>query len=225
VLTLTRPNSPSGARGRSGWSLLELVIAIVLATMLFGAAAVTILRADKAFEETESGAETERLCERALERIAREFMDADRSSLALTPAAPLQATSVSYRRAQGWAGGALVLGATRRIRFQLDPAETVNGIDDDGDGSIDEGVVVLDLDVAGGGTSVSLVSGVRALNAGELANGADDNGDGRIDEPGFFAEYDAATATLLLRLTIERRGLEGRLVSRSAQLSVRVRNG
>lgn len=212
-------------RARAGLTLLELAIAAVIVAMMFGAVAITVLRADGAYREAELGAEVERDSERALERVAREFMDAARTSVTLTPAAPLQGTSISYRRATGWGGGALQLSPTRRIRFELDAAELADGLDNDGDGLADEGRVVLATDVVGGGTQAVLVTGVAALTQGELDNGADDNGDGRIDEPGFFADFDAATSTLFLSLTLATRADDGRVVTRAARLSVRIRNG
>lgn len=210
---------------RRGLTLLELSIAVVISAMLFGAAAVTILRADSAYREAEAGAEAERACEQALERVAREFMNAERTSLALTPAAPLPGASIAFRRAQGWAGGVLQLGPQRRIRFERDAAEFADGIDNDGDALADEGALILTPDTGAAGGDVVLVNAVAALGAGELANGADDDGDGLVDEPGFFALFDAASGTLTLNLTVERRGPRGRVLVRSAQISVRVRNG
>jgi len=221
VRTLKR----AARRARAGLTLLELAIAAVIVAMMFGAVAITVLRADGAYREAELGAEVERDSERALERVAREFMDAARTSVALTPAAPLQSTSVSYRRATGWGGGALQLSPTRRVRFELDPGEIADRLDNDGDGLVDEGRVVLATDVAGAGTQAVLVTDVAALTQGEVENGADDNGDGRIDEPGFFAEFDAATSTLFLSLTLATRADDGRVVTRAARLSVRIRNG
>lgn len=212
-------------RSRRGLSLLELAIAVVISAMLFGAAAITVLRADSAYREAEAGAETERSCEQALERIGREFMNAERTSLALTPGGLLPATTIGYRRAQGWAAGVLQLGPERRIRFERDATEFADGLDNDRDGLVDEGVLILTPDAAAVGADVVLVTGVARLSAGELPNGIDDDGDGLVDEPGFFAQFDAATGTLTLNLTLERRGPRGRIVVRSGQLSVRIRNG
>lgn len=205
--------------------MLELVISVVIATVLLGSVGVTVMRADRAFRATQSSAETERVCERVLERIAREFLDADRNSITLTPAAPLLGTSVSFRRAQGWNAGAMELSPQRRVRFELDPAELNDGLDNDADGSIDEGRITIEMDTSVAGGALILVDGVREFSADELANGLDDNGDLRVDEPGFFATYDAVSSTLFLRLTLERRDSDGVLVARTAQLSVRLRNG
>ncbi len=212
------------SRTRRGLSLLELAIAVVISATLFGAAAITVLRADAAYREAEVGAEAERLCEQTLERLAREFMNAERASLALTPAAPLPSTLISFRRAEGLAGGLVQLGDQRRVRFQRDAAELGDGADNDGDGLVDEGALVLTIDVAAG-TDVVLVNGVARMDAGEVANGLDDDGDGLVDEPGFFAQFDAATGTLTFNLTLERRAPRNRRAVRSGQIAVRVRNG
>lgn len=217
---------PRHHRQRAGLTLLETLIAVLVATALIGAVGLTLQRADRAFQESQAGAETERLCERALERLAREFVDADRNSITLLPAAPLPATTLQLRRTQGWSAGSLVLGGPRRLRFELDPAETDDGLDNDGDGHVDEGRVVLTTELGTAAeNTLTLVENVRALAAGETADGADENGDGRVDEPGFFGEFDAASSTLRLRLTLERRAPDGGPVVRSAQISVRIRNG
>lgn len=211
-------------RERRGLSLLELAIAVVISAILFGAAAITVLRADAAFRETEVGAEAQRLCEQTLERVARELMNADRSSLAFAPAPPQPSVGVSYRRAEGWAGGVLQLGPQRRVRFVRDAGEFVDGLDNDGDGLVDEGALILTTDVAAG-DDVVLVNGVAEMGAGELANGADDDGDGLVDEPGFFMLWDAASATLTIELTLERLAPRQRRSVRSGQIAVRIRNG
>ncbi len=218
TLRLRRPTA------RRGLTLLELAIAVVISAILFGATAITVLRADAAYREAEVGAEAQRLCEQTLDRVARELMNADRSSLVFAPAAPLPATSVSYRRAEGWAGGVLQLGPQRRVRFVRDAGELADGLDNDGDGLVDEGALVLSTDVAAG-VEVVLVNGVSALGAGELANGGDDDGDGLIDEPGFVVLWDAATGTLTIELTLERLAPGRRSIVRSGQIAVRIRNG
>jgi hypothetical protein len=136
----------------------------------------------------------------------------------------LPSTSLSFRAAEGWAGGALQLGPQRRLRFERDAAEFADGLDNDGDGLVDEGALIFTTDVAAG-AEVALVSGVAEMAEGELANGADDDGDGLVDEPGFFVQWDAASGTLTLELTLERLAPRRRRVLRSSQSAVRIRNG
>lgn len=52
------------------------------------------------------------------------------------------------------------LGSLRTLQFELDPAETRNGNDDDGDGLVDEGKIVM---VDDAGRRMGVAAGVEAL--------------------------------------------------------------
>jgi hypothetical protein len=96
-------------------------------------------------------------------------------------------------------------------------------VDNDGDGAVDEGMVVLLLD-AGLPTQETLVlaRGVARYLDGEEANGVDDNGNGYVDEKGFLIEVHEQA--LRLHLTLVRTGREGQLIERTARAVVAMRN-
>ena len=56
-------------------------------------------------------------------------------------------TSVEYQRPEGlnYSSGSARYGPTRALRFELDSGEALDGDDDDGDGLVDEGDIVLYL--------------------------------------------------------------------------------
>lgn len=208
---------------RSGASLVEIVIAFCVMTMLLGAVGNTVLSGNNAYKQGVSSAVLEGQTRRLLERIASEFADADRSSLNPNPLTPFCTSTISYARCQGWAGGAMVLGPTRRIQLVLEQGELDNGIDDNGNGLIDERRVQLVPDTATPGVAIELGGFVRARAAGELPNGVDDNGNGLVDEPGLWFLNDG-TGTLTISLTLERLDPWGRLLTRTLQTAVRIRN-
>jgi hypothetical protein len=110
-----------------------------------------------------------------------------------------------------------------RIGFQLRPGEIDNGVDDDGDGIVDDGRVVWTQDVGlASQTSTSWAEGVTEYFAGEIQNNLDDNGNGLIDERGLCFTVDASS--VVVRLTLQARSVNGILVTKSVQKRVFFRN-
>ena len=140
------------------------------------------------------------------------------------PAVPAAGTSVvTFQQVTGFAGGAAVLGNQHTLAFQLETGEVADGLDNNGNGSIDEGQVVWTQNVGQPDQqSVTLCHGVSALLQGEVANLADDNGNGLIDEPGLVFSLDGNV--LVIQLSLEALDPDGRLVVKSARTAVRIRN-
>lgn len=98
-----------------------------------------------------------------------------------------------------------------------------NGLDDNGNGLIDERRVLLVPDTATPAELVSLGSQVRELAEGELPNGLDDNGNGIADEAGLWFRHDGS-GTLTVSLSLERLDGRGGSIVRTLTTSVRMRN-
>jgi hypothetical protein len=110
-----------------------------------------------------------------------------------------------------------------QILSELDEGELDDGADNDGDGLVDEGRVVLIEDQGGAAERrVVLTNGVAELQDGEEANNADDNGNGLVDETGL--SFSATGETVFVRLTCQRRTDDGRLLVQAAETAVRLRN-
>lgn len=124
----------------------------------------------------------------------------------------------------GWEGETTITTAPRTLRFEIDPTEANNGADDDGDGLIDEGILVLIEDV---GLPTEhrrvLARGLAEYAEGEVFNGVDDNGDGLVDESGFAIER--MGAALEVTVTLEQRppGRE-ETIQRTLRSSILLRN-
>ncbi len=208
---------------RSGGTVIEVLVAVSVLALLMGAVGSTMLHGGDAYKQGLANAVLEGQARRLLDRIVAEFPDVDRSTLTPNPVAPFWASTVSYARCQGWAGGAMVVGPTRSIRLALEAGELDNGIDDNGNGLIDERSVLLVPDTATPAETVGLGSYVRELAQGEVQNGVDDNANGLIDEAGLFFLNDG-NGTLTISLTLERPDAWGRPVTRTVRTAVRMRN-
>ena len=210
---------------RQGFTLIEIAIVAVVTATLFGAVALTMVRANGAYQQDMTTSTVNTHAQRLLERIASEFLDASRTSLVINSAAPNNQVWIDFARPIGFNGAALTLGPRRRIVLRQSTSDGDNGLDDNSNGLVDECTIALVPDVLGDPTTeFELGANVREYLEGELPNGLDDNGNGLIDERGLSATYDAIAATLTLRVTIERVGPGGVRLARTAQTSIRLRN-
>lgn len=206
-------------------TLLEMVIAAAIFATLLSAVGLTVTRGTGLYRSSLTAKELDAMAARSLERIVDELIAADRSTLALNPPAPFGAFSVNYARAAGMVGGVLVVGDTRRIRARIDDTELDNGVDDDGDGMVDEMRLELSLDTVGApAQAIGIGNFVREFLEGEVFNGADDNGNGIVDERGLCITYNALSTIATVRLSLERPDADGRPVVRTVEAAVQVRN-
>ena len=103
----------------------------------------------------------------------------------------------------GYEAGAPILGAPTRFTLELSPSEIDNGLDDDGNGLIDERLLVRITNPGDPDEQRSVLArGVRALLEGEVDNGLDDNGNGLADEAGFALDMDGGVLSVRLSLEI-----------------------
>lgn len=208
---------------RAGFTLIELSIASLVLIVVLGAMVTALTSGTAVYQEGSDVATVDANAQRLLDRIADELRDADLSSVTPAALAPFGSNTLTFARGRGYAAGALVTGPTEILRSVLDSGELDNGVDDNGNGLIDEQRVELVPDIAVPGRAIVLGRFVREYAAGELANGNDDNGDGLRDERGLCFLSDGA-ATVTVRLTMERPTRGGRTVLRTLQTAVRIRN-
>jgi hypothetical protein len=204
-------------------TLLEMTIATVAFMVVIGAVYSVLASGSQTVHATTVSGQLERKVERIARRIGRTAMLAGASTLLPSPQAPLGSSQVSFQCSQGWANDAMVWGPVISVGLEDDIDDPADGMDNDGDGCIDEATVVWRRDV-GGPNEVSeiWVDNVRRFMDGEIQNNQDDNGDGLVDEAGL--SFVLQGSTLVIRLCLERRGVDGRVVTRVARHAVRLRN-
>lgn len=207
---------------RAGFTFVEALIALSLLAVMFLAVAQTSSRASDAFDEGSADHILSTSTHRALERMARSIELSDGSILAGAIATDFGTDLVTFQVPVDFVAGVVVMRPWQ-ILAEREPGELDDGLDNDGDGLVDELRVVEVLDA---GTPDErrnvLLGGVTELFAGELANDADDNGNGLIDERGLSFSSDGNVVTL--RLSVQRRGEGGRVLSKTAETAVRLRN-
>jgi type II secretory pathway pseudopilin PulG len=204
-------------------TLIELAIAMLIMALILGAIGLVVLRGGGAYKQGIASSAIESQARRAVDRIADQFSAAQSGNLIPNPLPPFGTNTLDFRSSTGFAGGVATWGPTTRIAFQYDPADGDDGLDNNSNGLIDEGRVILVENVGlPNQTTRVLIPWVREFAEGEVLNGADDNGNGLIDERGL--SFDLVGQTLNIRLSLERRDPDNALMVRTVETSVRLRN-
>ncbi len=211
-------------RARAGFTLVETMIATTVLAIVLGAVGLTVLHGKENFRQGVSVAVLEARAQRILDRIVEELRYAGRNSLPIVPDLPSGSSSIEFRVCEGYDGAATIWSNRMSLARVPDPRDPEDGIDNDNDGVVDEGQIILtrnlgefdELDVVIG-------SGVRRLLEGEVANVADDNGNGLTDEPGLSFLFEG-TSSLTIRLSLEAVDPRGQPLVRTVQTSVNLRN-
>jgi type II secretory pathway pseudopilin PulG len=208
---------------RAGFTVIELMISTVMLSTILFAIGLTVLTGKQNFRQGITQAVLESRAQRALDRIVGELQGAQANSITPVPTAPLGSSSLQFRVCTGYDGTAQTWGPWMRIARVADPLDSPDGVDNDSDGLVDEGQVVLTRDVGGANQAITLVDGVCRYLEGEKGNGLDDNGNGLTDEAGLSFVVDA-NGTLTIRLSLAAVDPRGKPLIQTAETSVHMRN-
>lgn len=209
-------------RAEAGTTLVDSLISLALLASVLGGVAMFLRSAFRESSATTARALLARRAGAVVERISDELLMAQLTSL--SPAdAPLGATALDFRVPASVSAAGVAWANVARIEWQADPADPADGADNDADGAIDEGRVVLRRDFGlGSERTIVLATGVAALLEGEAANALDDNGNGLEDEGGLCFER-TADGRVLVRVTLVAQG-NGGLLMHTAAATVSPRN-
>lgn len=207
----------------SGYSLLELAMAAVILTIMLGSLALLGGSSAGALSAGTSQAELDAQLRRTIARIGDELLPSGLSAITPAALAPEGAAELSYRKSGGPVGGQNSWVDPRRFAFGYETGELDDGLDNNGNGLVDEGVVTWTIDAGlASEHAVVLCHGVRELDWREEDNDLDDDGDGLVDERGFAVQR--VGNVLRLGLTLERRDAQGYSIVRSLETTVQPRN-
>ena len=208
---------------RAGTTLVEVTIGAALLATFAGTAFLAVDLSARSYGTEAVMARLDASARQALEEATGLLQAADFDSLTPPPvAAPASSPTLDFQSSRGFVNGAVVWSPVERLVLEPEPGDADDGIDNDGDGSIDEGRLVrIEAPGTANERRVVLCNGVSEILEDEIAgNGQDDNGNGLIDEQGFCVEYSGSR--LILRLTLaamdQRRNLLLYTVSRSTTL-------
>jgi hypothetical protein len=206
-----------------GLSLIEALLAIiVLASVVAGVYSV-LFRGVDIYDQGATISGLERRAQRALDQVTDELVMSGLDVMTPLAISPYPTDNITFQRNLGWSGTAVSWGPPTTFEFRQDPGDPRDGKDNNGNGLIDEGMLVRFETTPGGETrEIVLTRWVRALLEGEEDNNKDDNGNGLIDEPGF--SMDRAGDVWTVRLSLERLDSSGRTVTRTLETAVQPRN-
>lgn len=173
----------AGSSRRAGLTLLELTVAFAVLILLTGGALILAARSQTHISDEVSRLALDDAASRVLERISRELIDAYPPSIQPTVLDGSQ--TITYQKVLGYSGGSVDLGPVNELRFELDSGETLNGADDDGDGLVDDGILVHVI----AGDAVTVAAGLLSLGFTATTTGISfDVGLGGRDDAGRIVE-------------------------------------
>lgn len=167
-------------RREGGLTMIEVVGACAALVVAVGAVATSLTGSLSIWRASAALGGAERRARAALERVTEALTFIDGASIAEDLAPPAGGSGITFRRrtAGGWS-------PTLRITWQPDPADPGDGMDNSGNGIVDEGMIVLITDPDGPDERREVLARfVAARLEGETENGLDDNGNGLVDERG-----------------------------------------
>lgn len=203
--------------------MIELIAAIVFVgiTVVVGIRAVMVT--GTVTRTTVSSSDLEQRLHRAMDQISRELMQAREETLDPVPELPMGASALTYERAEIDLTGRIVWTQPRSVELAPATDDPEDGIDNDGNGLVDEQEIWLVRDAGLISEQRSLIAtGVAKQLEGEQENVSDDNLNELIDERGL--SFEMRDGVLLIRLTLQSRGEGGALTSRTSQTAIRMRN-
>lgn len=195
---------------RAGFSLVEMAIATGLLGLVLGSA-VMVQKAGVGVQRTvATRAALENEARRALDRIATELTTAVSDGLGLIDVdevgGEFGVEELTFNQVVDCVGGVAQIGPDVRVAYLPDTNRLI---------------LVRNVGLPNQRTVV-LSRSVAALAPGETLDATDENGNGIVDERGFNIARDGDL--LILRLTLSRADLDGRVVVHSMETSVRLRN-
>jgi len=208
---------------QSGFSLVEVMVVVALLAVVLGSVAIVGSASDKAYETGTIESHLESRVAIAMDRVVDELRIAGVDTITPDPIQGVGASEVRYVQATGMTNGQIDWTPLRSLRLEPEVGELDDGVDNNGNGLIDEGRIVLIEDVGGAEERRWILTRwVAEFLEGEIENGVDDNGNGLVDESGFLVER--IGESYVVRLTLERRTAKGYLLTRTARTSTNPRN-
>jgi len=210
------------ARRVEGMTLVEIAVSLTILVGFLGVPAMLLLAASRSYATESSTAKVAEAVREGVEAVSSRLVQSSAGTVtAVAPVInPAVDDTLTYQRALDYQGGAIVWGTLEQIGFEYSPTDPDDGLDNDGDGLIDEGRVVWTEDPGGlNERKVTLAEWVSETMPGEIpGNGIDDNANGLTDEGGF--SFEQAGDRVTIRLAITRPGPQGTTITRTLERTV-----
>ena len=207
---------------RRGFTVVEMAISLVLVGVISGIFILTTQTTSSAVRTGVAVADLDSNVVRSIERVCEALKSSSAELTSPQAEAPFAGETVDYQKGLGTAeDGTPIWGPVERFELQYD--ENDDGVDNDGDGLVDEGVLVwIENPDAAGERTVVVCHDVREYLEGETFDGDDENGNGLIDERGFALDFDENRVRV--RLTLEARDSRGNTIVSTVERTIAFRN-
>ncbi|MBK7877602.1 MAG: prepilin-type N-terminal cleavage/methylation domain-containing protein [Planctomycetes bacterium] len=211
------------ARKAGGYTLVEVTISAAILGVLLLSVGLTTMTGNRAYKAGMAQNQLAIRGQRAVDRIADEIAMSGATGLTPNPTAPLGSSTLTFRTPNTYSSGSVSWTNSTRLDFQYLGTDRNDGVDNDGNGFVDDGAIVLTRNVGlANETETVLVRGVSEYLEGETANGADDNGNGLTDERGL--SFVLAGDQLTIRVSLANRDDNGATNTNTITTSIKVRN-
>jgi prepilin-type N-terminal cleavage/methylation domain-containing protein len=191
---------------RSGFTLLEMMITLVVVALIFGNIAMVMRSSQSAYQQQSSTSDLDIQADQTLDHVALALMSARLQSLDPTANAPAYHSSLQFVQSLGVENGQVVVSDPERVEMVVDQGKVVWKQRPD---QLDERMIVWSR-------------WVSDFLEGEIPNGIDDNGNGLVDEKGLAFVIVGSQVTI--HLTLERTEPGGKTILQSRSTVVACRN-
>ena len=210
-------------RNQRGFTFVEIAIAVTILALMVYSIGLVATRGEGAYRSARRVADLEARMGRTMTRIVDELAGVGTSVPFPDPTGDFGTETLTFRIAAGVTDGDIDWGPLTRLDFAYVDDELDDGIDNNDNGLIDEGVLRLTRNVGLGNEQiVILCKDVSEFMPGEILNGDDDNGNEVTEERGFNVHQ--VGNILEIRLALSNLDTAGRLLERTISTSVRLRN-
>jgi len=203
--------------------MIEILISISILSLILFSFGLVLSQREGAFRSAHSLGSLETRSRQSISRVVSELNGTGADMIWPDPSTDFGTASLNFRKAVGVTDGAIDWGPVTTIAFAYSDGELDDGIDNNGNGLIDEGMITMSRNVGEANeTQTVICRDVAEFFPGETDNGADDNGNGVWDERGFNAHQDGDMLTI--RMALVDLDAAGRIMNRTSTTSVRLRN-
>ena len=157
-MEMTVRRTTERARSLAGFTILEIAVTMAVLSLVVAGSMTLVLRIQLSYQEELQQYALDQTGRRTLDRLGEEIRGASLSTI--VPAVLTDSPTIQFQRVIGYAGGAVQFGPAITIQHQPEPGETINGLDDDGDGRTDEGFLVYSED---GSTPFNVAGNVTGM--------------------------------------------------------------
>jgi prepilin-type N-terminal cleavage/methylation domain-containing protein len=189
---------------QSGFSLIEVMIVTTIFFVVLGAIFQVMSIGLYTYQSGDAMVAIQNQARRIVDKIANEIQAAGLSTISPTPPATgSEGThTITFQCSTGYSGDSIQWGDVTTIAFGYESGETDNGVDDDGDTLIDEGLITR-----------SVVSGESTVTE-TLGMWVKENG----------LSFNLNRSLLIITIEMERKDIRGEILETSLTTSVQIKN-